>query len=206
MSFWLNCFNYLVLFTIFYKKWNINTYEEWKYFLRNVKYNINGDAYSFNDIQYLIFNKVLFFQNNYQVNENIKNYRIQKAEDAKNFEKKIPLLYNPFMIYLPIKGFNKPIIYEESKLEIQINQRISGYFLNYVRIDYEKNIHYHELLINYYPNFMSKDLKKFQSYIIPTIYNFIKDKKYKNAIQKNFEWKLDFEKLFDDFRTNEGKK
>ena len=61
MSFWLNCFNYLVLFTIFYKKWNINTYEEWKYFLRNVKYNINGDAYSFNDIQYLIFNKVLFF-------------------------------------------------------------------------------------------------------------------------------------------------
>ena len=206
MTFWLNCFNYLVLFTIFYKKWNINTYEEWKYFLRNVRYNINGDAYSFNDIQYLIFNKVLFFQNNYQVNENIKNFRIQKAEDAKNFEKKIPLLYNPFMIYLPIKGFNKPIIYEDNKLEIQINQRISGYFLNYVRIDYEKNIHYHELLINYYPNFMSKDLKKFQSYIIPTIYNFIKDKKYKNAIQKNFEWKLDFEKLFDDFRTNEGKK
>jgi hypothetical protein len=33
----------LILFTIFYKKWNINTEEEWKYFLRNVKYNINGE-------------------------------------------------------------------------------------------------------------------------------------------------------------------
>ena len=197
MSFWLNCFNYLILFTIFYKKWNINTEEEWKYFLRNVKYNINGESYSFSDMQYLIFNKLLFFQNNYQVNENIKNFRIQKADDAKNFEKKIPLLYNPFLIFLPIKGFNKPIIYVENKLEVQINQRISDYFLNYIRIDYEKNIHYHELLINYYPNFMNKDLKKFQPYIIPTIYNFIKDKKYKNAIQKNMEWKLNFEKFFD---------
>ena len=198
LSFWLNCFNYLIIFTLFYKKWNINKEEEWKYFLRNVKYNIEGDCLSFSDMQYLIYKKLLFFANNYKVNEKIKNFLNYKAEDAKNVEKKNPLIFNPFMIYLPLEGFNKPIIYEEKIFEIQINQRLSSYFLNYLRIDYDKNIHYHELLIKNYPNFLSKDLKKFQSYIIPTIYNFIKDKKYRNAIQKNIEWKLDFGSLVND--------
>ena len=47
---------------------------------------------------------------------------------------------------------------------------------------------------------MNKDLKKFQTYINPAIYNFIKDKKYKNTIQNNFEWKLDFEQFYKDFK------
>ena len=196
ICFWLNCFNYLILFTLFYKKWIINTEEDWKYFLRNVKYNINENNFSFSDIQYILFKKLIFFQENYQNNNSIKNYMIYKAEDAKNYEKKYPLIYNPFTIYLPIKGFNKPIIFDENQLEIQINKRISDYFLNFIRIDYDKNIIYHELLINYCPNFLTKDLKKFQSYIIPTIYNFIKDKKYKNSVKKNIEWELDFDSFF----------
>ena len=200
MCFWINCFNFLILFTIFYKKWNINSEEDWKSFLRNVKYNIGGDIFSFNDIQYLIYQKSLFFESSdIQINDNIKNYRIHKSEDAKNIEKKIPLLYNPFMISLPIKGFNKPIIYEECQFEIQIKKTISDYFLNFLRIDYDKNIHYYELLTEYCPNFFNKELKKFQIFIIPTIYNFIKDKKYKIAIKKKFEWELDFGTFFDNF-------
>ena len=190
----------MILFTIFYKKWNINSEEDWKSFLRNVKYNIGGDIFSFNDIQYLIYQKSLFFESSdIQINDNIKNYRIHKSEDAKNIEKKIPLLYNPFMISLPIKGFNKPIIYEECQFEIQIKKTISDYFLNFLRIDYDKNIHYYELLTEYCPNFFNKELKKFQIFIIPTIYNFIKDKKYKIAIKKKFEWELDFGTFFDNF-------
>ena len=188
----------MILFTIFYKKWNINTEEEWKYFLKNVKYNIDGIFFSFNDIQYLIFKKLWFLPSNYQINENIKNLSIKKEEDSKSIEKNLPILYNPFLIYLPIKGFIKPIIYDEKKFEIQINKIISDYFLNYVKIDYENNIHYHELLINYYPNFLNKDLKKFQSYISPNVYNFIKDKKYRSTIQNKFEWKLNFEVFFND--------
>ena len=199
MCFWLNCYNFLILFTIFYKKWNLNSDEEWKCFFRNVKYNIGGDIFSFNDIQYLIYQKIIFFESEIQVNEHIKNYRIHKSDDAKNIEKKFPLLYNPFMIYLPIKGFNKPIIYEENQFESQINNRISDYFLNFVRIDYYKNIHYYELLTEYCPNFFNKELKKFQSFIIPTIYNFIKDKKYKTTIKINMEWKLDFGAFLDNF-------
>ena len=198
MSFWLNCFNYLILFTLFYKKWNINTQEEWKYFLKNVKYNIDGISFSFNDIQYLIFKKNLFFQKDDKINEEIKNFIVHKAEDSEIIEKKLPLLYNPFLLYLPIKGFNKPIIYDEKQFEIQINKIISDYFLNFVKINYENNIYYHELLIKFYPNFLNIDYKKFQSYIIPNIYNFIKDKKYRSIIQNNFEWKLYFDVFFND--------
>ena len=199
MCFWINCFNFLILFTIFYKKWNINSDDEWKSFLRNVKYNIGGDIFSFNDIQYLIYQKVIFFESDFQINDTLKNYRINKSEDAKNIEKKFPLLYNPFMMYLPIKGFNKPIIYEEYQFEIQINKTISDYFLNFLRIDYDKNIHYYELLTEYCPNFFNKEIKKFQTFIIPTIYNFIKDKKYKTAIKKDYEWKLDFGVFLENF-------
>ena len=198
MCFWLNCFNYLIIFTLFYKNWKINTEEEWKYFLNNVKYKIDEDIFSFNDMLYIIYQKTLFFNNNYKISENIKNNRIHKAEDAKNIEKKFPLLYNPFLIYLPIKGFNKPIIYEENQFEIQMNQRISTFFQKFLRIDYDKNIHYHQLLIEYCPNFMNKDIKKFQPYLIPTIYNFIKDKKYNATIQKNIDWKLDLEPFLED--------
>ena len=31
-SFWLNCFNYLILFAIFYRKWDINGEKKWKQF------------------------------------------------------------------------------------------------------------------------------------------------------------------------------
>jgi hypothetical protein len=127
-------------------------------------------------------------KNNYNI---CKYFLIMNEKNGFQYIETIRYISNVFGIIFAT------IIYVENKLEVQINQRISDYFLNYIRIDYEKNIHYHELLINYYPNFMNKDLKKFQPYIIPTIYNFIKDKKYKNAIQKNMEWKLNFEKFFD---------
>ena len=198
MCFWLNCFDYLILFTIFYKKWDLKSEKDWKFFLKNVKFNINGDLFSFNDMEYFIYKKVLFFPSSYIINENLKPLRVHKAEDAKSFERKYPLIYNPFILYLPIQGFIKPVIYEENKLEIQINKRISDYFLKFIKIDYEKNIYYSSLLINYFPNFLNKDLKKFQTYIIPLIYNFIKDKKYRSAIQNNMEWKMDLEAFTDD--------
>lgn len=34
ICFWMNCFNFLIIFTIFYKKWYIIGKDDWKYFLR----------------------------------------------------------------------------------------------------------------------------------------------------------------------------
>ena len=197
MSFWLNCFNFLMIFTFFYKKWIIHNEKDWKYFFKNVKYNIGGTNYSFHDMQYILYKKVLFFPSSYIINDSIKKYRVNKAEDAKIIEKKYPLLYNPFMIYVPIKNFIKPVIYEENQLENQYNQRIKEYLSAFITIDNNKNLIMPELLLNYNPNFIYKELKKFQPYIETSVYNFIKEKKYKSYINKNFEWKLDFDRLFE---------
>ena len=197
MSFWLNCFNFLMIFTFFYKKWIIHNEKDWKYFFKNVKYNIGGTNYSFHDMQYILYKKVLFFPSSYIINDSIKKFRVNKAEDAKIIEKKYPLLYNPFMIYVPIKNFIKPVIYEENQLENQYNQRIKEYLSAFITIDNNKNLIMPELLLNYNPNFIYKELKKFQPYIETSVYNFIKEKKYKSYINKNFEWKLDFDRLFE---------
>ena len=198
MCFWLNCFNYLILFTFFYKKWNIIAEKDWKYFFKNVKYYIGENYYSFHDMQYIIYKKILFFPSSYKITENLKKFRVSKADDAKSFERKYHLLYNPFVIYAPIKGFLKPIIYDEVLLENQFNQRIKEYFTRFIGIDSQNNIILPELLITYNPNFLYKEHKKFQSFIPPIIYEFIKEKKYKTICQKNFKWKLNFDNLFDD--------
>ena len=197
MCFWLNCFNYLILFTFFYKKWNIIAEKDWKYFFKNVKYQIGENNYSFHDILYILYKNILFFPSTYKINDNIKKFRVTKADDARIFEKKYPLLFNPFVIYVPIKGFIKPIIYDENQLEKQFNNRIKEYFNNFVGIDYQKNIIMPELLLIYNPNFMYKEYKKFQMFIQPSVFDFIKEKKYKSINQINLKWKLNFDILFE---------
>ena len=202
MCFWLNCFNCLIIFTFIYKKWNIIDEKDWKYFFKNVKYSIGENDYSFHDMQYIIYKKILFFPGSYKINENLKKYRVNKTEDGKVLEKKNPFLYNPFMIYAPIKGFLKPIIYDENQFEKQCNQRIKDYLFNFLFVDYQNNIILPELLNNYIPNFITKEYKKVQTFIEPPIYDFINEKKWKSTIQKYLEWKLDFDILFDNI--NQG--
>ena len=49
VCFWVNVFNSLFLFTIFYKKIQLNDKREWKKFFQNIYFNIGGNCYSFND-------------------------------------------------------------------------------------------------------------------------------------------------------------
>ena len=199
ICFWANSFNFLVLFTIFYKKWNINGQDDWKHFFQNVKYIIGDKYFTFNDIQYLIYRRPLFFPSSYKNNEDIKKFRTDKTEDSKNVEKRYPLLYNPFMIYIPIKGFLKPIILDETKLEFQLSERIKEYLSNYLLIDNENNITLPELLNNYQPRFICKEYKKFHSLLKEDIFYLIKGKNYKRNSINNFEWMMDIEGLINNY-------
>ena len=197
LCFWVNSFNFLIIFTIFYKKWNINSQDDWKYFFQKVKYLIGNKYFTFNDIQSLLYKKPLFFQSAYKKSdyEDIKKMRVDKSDDAKTCEKQIPFLYNPFIIFLPIKDFLKPIILETNKLEEQFTERIKSYLLNYIIIDKDKSITIPELLNNYQQRFICKEFKKFQSYMNESIFNLLKEKKYKGNNVNNYEWKLDFDSL-----------
>ena len=99
------------------------------------------------------------------------------------------------MIYLPIKDFIKPIIFEENKLEFQLNERMKEYFSNFLVIDKENNITIPEILNNFQPRFICKEFKKFQPFLNESIYNVIKEKKYKGNIVNNYEWRINFDSL-----------
>ena len=197
LCFWINSFNFLILFTIFYKKWIINSKDDWKYFFKNVIYIIGGKKYSFNDMQYVLFKRPLFFTSSYKENNELKKLRVDKADDSKNLEKKYPLINNPFVIYLPTKEFLKPIIFNENELEIQMNKRIEEYLDKYIYVDESKNIILPELLTNYNSRFLYKEYKKYQQILKEDIYSLIKEKKYKRNVILNLEFKLDFDNLLE---------
>ena len=197
ICFWANCFNFLILFTIFYKKWIINSKDDWKYFFQNVIYTIGGRKYSFNDMQYILFKRPLFFPSSYKSNDDLKKLRIDKADDFKNIEKKFPLINCPFIIYLPTKEFLRPIILFENELENEINKRVAEFLNKYIYVDELNNIILPELLTNYSTRFLYKEYKKYQQYLGGNLYNLIKDKKYKKNINSNLEFKLDFDNLLE---------
>ena len=197
ICFWVNAFNFLILFTIFYKKWIINSRDDWKYFFKNVNFIIGGKKFSFNDMQYILYKDPLFFKSNYKETNELKKLRWDKADDAKNLEKNFPLINNPFVIYLPMKEFLKPVIFNERDLEIQMKKRIEEYLKKYILIDESNNIILPELLTDYNSRFLYKEYKKYQNILNVNLYNLIKEKRYNKRMKQNIEFKLDFDNLIE---------
>ena len=188
MCFWLNCFNFLLLYTIFYKKWKICDEKSWKSFLKNVKYIIGGNQYSFNDIQYIIFKKLFFFSSGYKPGDAAKKNVInQKLKSIDN---------NPFCLYIPTNEFLKPIIFEEDNLEKDLLKRKINYIFSFIRID-NKKINISELFLNYEPNFFNiKIVNKYKDILDRTIYDIIIKKQYSDISTKNLKWEMSFDFLY----------
>ena len=195
LAFWLNCFNYLILFTIFYKKWTVNEEKRWKKFFSNIKYDIGGKYFSFNDMQYIIFKKPSFFSSAYKPPDEIKKYNIEKINGDKKFDeysKKIP-----FLLFLPIKKFLSPSLFDDSNLENQVNDRMNKYINKFIYIDEKKYLCCSELLLKYESNFFGKGLKKYETFFKPEIYANIKEKKYKKLNSQKINWNLTLDYLIE---------
>ena len=190
ICFWLNCFNFLLLYTIFYKKWIICDEKSWKSFLKNVKYIIGGNQYSFNDIQYIIFGKLFFFSSGYKPGDAAKKNAINpKLKTIDN---------NPFCLYIPTNDFLKPIIFEENSLEKDMIKRKINYIFSFIKID-NKKIYISELFLNYEPNFFNnKIVTKYKDILDRTIYDIIVKKQYSDISTKNLKWEMSFDFLYKD--------
>ena len=183
LAFWLNCFNYLLLFAIFYKKWNIDGEKVWKKFFKNVKFNIGGKNYSFNDIQYIIFKKPSFISSSYKAPDEIKQLNIDKISGEKKFDDYEKLI--PFVLYLPIKNFLYPSLFTFDNIEKQVKERINKYINKLIWFDNKNHLCCSELLL------------KYESYFNQVVYNKIKDKKYKKLNNQKIMWKLNFDSLIE---------
>ena len=194
LCFWLNSFNFLSLFAIFNLKLNLTKKEIWKNFFQNIKFNIGGFNFSFEDILYIIFQKNIFFPNEeYIPRDYVKKNIIDLRKENLEF------VICPFLLFLPNKEFFCPIIYDENNLGNEIEKRYANYFLCSIRWD-ENNelISINEFIMLSEPSFLRKGIKKYKSFIDCNIYKIIKKKKYHNISTKPFNWEISFDYLLED--------
>ena len=199
LCFWLNCFNYLILFTIFYRNLNLTKEEDWESFLRQNSYNIGGKEFSFDDMQYIIFGRTAFFYYSYEPPEHIKKLEIIRD---KKFDDYINIKYIPFILNLPMEGFLGPTFYNKDIFKDQVNKKIVDYIENIIYYDQDNNlIICSEIFLDYYGQIFNIDanLKNFQWYSQTKqrnkIFPVIEKSDYKKILSKKMNWLLTFEKI-----------
>ena len=195
--FWLNCFNFLLLFAIFYLKvYNLGK-DLWENFLKNIQYNIGGNNYSLEDMSYVLFKKKIFFQKSKYTPKNfVKKNSIDFSKEKNIFQDAFPLL--PLLLYIPTKEFFKITIYAKSDLQDQIFAKITTSILTMILWnERNKALSLSGLLFIFDPNFLNKGYSKYKDYIKNDIYKILKGKKYKKLAIKQIKWELCFDNLLE---------
>jgi hypothetical protein len=195
-SFWINCFNYLLIYKIFKNKLNLSDEKKWKTFFNESSFNIGGKNFSPNDIQYILFNKSYFVSSSYKPQEYVKNINIEKIGGELKLEEKEKRI--PFMLYLPIKFFLRPSIYYEENIENEINERIKDYLNKCVSLDKKNCLIFSDILLKFNANIFGKEIKKYEKFFNKQFFEIIKDKKYKKTYPQKTTWQLNFDNLIVD--------
>ena len=193
VCFWVNVFNSLFLFTIFYKKIQLNDKREWKKFFQNIYFNIGGNCYSFNDIQYILFNKVIFISNDYSPEKYVKDCSI-KALRKKYSNLNIDDVYiSYFSLFIPNKSVLNFKIYSLDNINEEMKNKDVEFFNHFLEIDSTNNIIIPEFIFNVENKFLEDNiLEKYKFSIKNNIFNTLKVKNYKQIIKTTINWKLDF--------------
>jgi hypothetical protein len=195
--FWLNCFNFLLLFAVFYlKTYNLGK-ELWDNFFKNIQYNIGGENYSLEDMIYILFKKKIFFQNSKYTP---KYYVIKNSIDLaneKNISKDI-ISFLPLLLYIPTKEFFKLVIYVKGDFQAQILAKLTNTLLTMILWNEgNKTLSISGLILAFDINFLHKGYSKYKEYIKSDIYKIIKGKKYKKMAIKQIRWELSFDNLLE---------
>ena len=196
--FWVNCFNYLLLFSIFYNKWYLHNETEWRYFFTNVHFNIGGYEFSFNDMQYILFDKILFFNNSYRPSSYVKEMTVSmavKAEKESKSKKNECIDISYFCLYLPTKELPGPKIITEEECDCQMLYCSTNYFNGFLYVDAFYNLRIPELVLMVEPQFLGKNLERYKGCLGSDIYELIENKAYKECIKTKISWELNFEYL-----------
>ena len=195
LCFWLNCFNFLLLFYIFYAKPDTFNNTFWENCFKYVQYNIGGNNYSFEDMLYILFKKNIFFpQKKYSPKGYVKKQVVDLSKEKGISQEEV--FVSPLLLYLPTKEFYKPIIYEENDIQSQITARLYNNILAIIKWNAkDKILSLSELLIYVEDKFIEKGFQKYKAFIREDVYTIIKKKKYKKMSIKKMNWALSFDNL-----------
>jgi hypothetical protein len=199
ICFWLNCFNFLLIYSIFYLKINLSKKDIWRNFFRNIKYNLGGNNFSFEDMLYILFKKNIFFPNDdYIPSEHVQAnvINLSKGTDAQKDKD----IYNdikiaPFLLYLPNGQFMRPIIYNVFNLESEIKERITVFLSHFIKWNAKEEIIFVNELIVISDSSL---VKKYKEFIQDSIYKIVKLKKYKRMSIIPMKWDICFNGLLGD--------
>lgn len=192
VAFWVNCFNYLCLFAIFYKRLFINTEKDWRNFMKNVYYNIGGIEFSFNDMQYILFDKIIFFDTSYRAPQNLKEFSVLASKNKYDKGEDIELSY--FSLYLPTKELLGPQVVSEDDCDCYMPFRTTNYFTSFVRMENKKLI-LPAFVTMVEPKFLKEGLAKYKNCLDSQLYDIIDKRKYKETVKRKISWELNFEYL-----------
>ena len=191
----MNCFNFLLLFYIFYAKPETFNITFWENCFKYVQYNIGGNNYSFEDMLYILFKKNIFFpQKKYSPKSYVKKQVVDLSKEKGISQEEV--FVSPLLLYLPTKEFYKPIIYEENDIQSQITARLYNNILAIIKWNAkDKILSLSELLIYVEDKFIEKGFQKYKAFIREDVYIIIKKKKYKKMSIKKMNWALSFDNL-----------
>ena len=148
-------------------------------------------------MQYILFKKPAFFSSTYKSSDNLKKLKIENIKGDEKYNNYTKMI--PFIIFLPIKKFLCPSLYNAGKIDEEINCRMKKYINKYIKMDEQKRLCCNELLLKYVSNIFGKELKYYESFFDsdPKLYSNIKNKKYKKIHLDKISWNLTFEYLIE---------
>ena len=185
-TFWLNIFNFLMIFAVIYRKENLLTYYEWHKLKKNSYFNIGGINFSLYEIENVIL------RNNYMSKKLFSEIiDFPKGDSRNKFKLDNVIKYMNFAISEPMTSSFKLQIYFPQTIEKQILKNAIDYFNSRIIVD-GKNIlvKIPEYLswvddnflgnLNYYKDIMNND-----------VYDFINKNQDKVKFIKH-DWSLNF--------------
>ena len=115
-------------------------------------------------MQYILFDKILFFNNSYRPSSYVKEMTVSFAmKMEKDYKKKIDVIdISYFCLYLPTKELPGPKIITEEEVDCQMPYRSTNYFTGFLCVDAYENLRIPELVLLVEPQFLGKSLEKYR--------------------------------------------
>ena len=186
ITFWLNIFNFLMMFAVIYRKENLLTYYEWHKLKKNSYFNIGGINLSLYEIETIIL------KNNYMAKKLFSEIiDFPKGDSRNKFKIDYTIKYINFAISEPMTSSFKLQLYFPQTIEKQILKNAIDYLNSRIIVD-GKNIlvKIPEYLSWVDDNFLG-NLNYYKPIINNDVYDFIKKNKDKVQIIKH-DWSLNF--------------
>lgn len=177
--FWLNAFNFLVVYAIIYTGFQPQTFEQWDNMLFNCKFDIGRYKYSLYEIVVCFLKCYNFHQSEIVVDLFLQKFLINENNVLMNF-----------CVYLPIKeDFFELKVYKEEIFEEQTFQTALEFFKNNLKYDDELE----EMVVSRYlervfPMILEEEYKTFKLYIDKAVYERLEHKQYQSWRLREINW------------------